>query len=206
MRPPKTLFPRLHAVTDERVARRPDVAALAGALAAGAPGLALHARGRALSGREHYDLAVRLRPSPSVPVRLFVNDRLDIALATGAAGVQLGHGSLAVADARRLGPDWLIGRSVHSIAEASAAHSAGADYLVVGPVYQTATHPTPPLGLEVLRDIAALGLPVIAIGGITTERIAAIRAAGAHGIAAIRALWDAAEPEGAARAMARELA
>ena len=201
-----TSLPRLHAVTDERVARRPDIADLARALAAGAPGLALHARGRALSGREHFELAVRLRPSPSARVRLFVNDRLDIALATSAVGVQLGHGSIALADARRLGPGWLIGRSVHSLAEASAAQSAGADYLVVGPVYQTATHPTAPLGLEVLRDIAALGLPVIAIGGITIERIAAVRAAGAHGVAAIRALWDAAEPEEAAQAMARELA
>ena len=203
-------LPRLHAVTDERVARRADLDEVATALSAGAPGLAVHARGHTLSGLEHYRLAVRLRPPLSAtvresfraPVRLFVNDRLDVALATGADGVQLGAGSLDVAEARRLGPSWLVGRSVHAVADAHAARAAGADYLLAGPVFATATHPgATPLGLDGLGAIVAAGLPVIAIGGVTLERIPALRAAGAWGAAAIRALWDADEPADAARAM-----
>lgn len=199
-------LPRLHAVTDERVAGHPDLEQVAAALARGAPGLALHARGHTLKGLEHYQLAVRLCPSPSAPARLLVNDRLDVALAVRADGVQLSGASLSVADARRLNPEWIVGRSVHSLAEARAAHDEGPDYLLVGPVFATATHPgATPLGLEALRDVAGLGVPVIAIGGVTADRAGAARAAGAWGVAAIRALWDAPDPEAAARAFATEL-
>lgn len=195
-------LPRVHAVTDERIAHRPDLERVAAALAAGVPGLALHARGRTLTGLEHYRLAVRLRPSLSAPVRLFVNDRLDVALAARADGVQLRADSLDVADARRLGPSWLVGRSVHSASDARTAYAAGADYLVAGPVFATASHPgAQPLGLEGLRAVVAVDLPVIAIGGVTVERVGELRDAGAWGVAAIRALWDADDPGAAARAM-----
>ncbi|MDP3910449.1 MAG: thiamine phosphate synthase [Gemmatimonadales bacterium] len=196
----KAPLPRLHAITDERIARRPDVADVARQLAAaGGPALALHARGRALSGLEHHDLAIRLSGHPAT---LFVNDRLDIALATGAAGVQLGRGSLPVSAARALEPLWWIGKSVHDRAAAEAALAEGADYLLVGPVFATASHPgTPPLGLAVLRQIAAFGTPVVAIGGVTPENAPEIRDAGAYGAAAIRALWDAADPAAAGAAV-----
>ena len=198
-----TSLPRLHAITDERIARRSDLDDIARALAVGGGAdLAFHARGRQLSGREHYDLAVRLSVSQSV--RLFVNDRLDVALAVPAAGVQLGRGSLSVSAARALNPRWWIGRSVHDLAEAEAARTEGADYVVVGPVYATASHPgRPPLGPERLHAIViAMGdLPVIAIGGITADRIGTVRKAGAYGFAAIRAFWDDAEPAEAARRM-----
>ena len=198
---------RLHAITDERIARRPDLDLIATALAeGGGSDLAFHARGRKLTGLEHYELAGRLAVRP--PGCLFVNDRLDVALAVPAAGVQLGHGSLPVSAARALNPLWWIGKSVHSLSEADAARSEGADYLVIGPVYASATHPDrAPLGLERLHEIAMLDrdLPVIAIGGITVQRVRAVRDAGAHGIAAIRALWDAAEPLVAARTMREEL-
>jgi len=200
------VLPRLHAITDERIARRPDLGEVTRQLAAGAGSeLALHARGRALSGLEHYELAVRLSACP--PARLFVNDRLDVALAVGAAGVQLGLGSLAPEDARHLNPGWWIGKSVHDLREAQAAHASGADYLLVGPVFPTATHPDrAPLGSADLRQIAGLGLPIIAIGGVTAERIRELRAEAAiHGVAVIRALWQAADPADAARRMVEEL-
>lgn len=200
MRPP---LPRLHAITDERIARRPDLREIARELAIGGGSeLAFHARGRELSGREHYDLAVRL--SDSQTVRLFVNDRLDVALAVPTAGVQLGQGSLPVSAARALDPLWWIGKSVHNLAEAEAARTEGADYLVIGPVFATASHPgRAPLGLQQLQAIAAAvdGLPVIAIGGITADRVREVRDSGAHGVAAIRALWDDVEPAEAARRM-----
>lgn len=198
-------LPRLHAITDERIARRVDVVARTRELARGARGaLAAHARGRSLSGLEHYEFALRLRVGPTV--RLFINDRLDLALVTGAAGVQLGQEGLDPRDARRLNPHWWIGKSVHTVGEAQAARGAGADYLLVGSVYATATHPgRVPLGPAAVADIAGLGLPVVAIGGVTPERIPELRAAGAYGVAAIRALWDAADPAEAARRMVEEL-
>jgi thiamine-phosphate diphosphorylase len=197
-------LPRLHAITDERIARRPDLVAIGRALAeGGGERLALHARGRALSGLEHHDLATQLSACP--PARLFVNDRLEVALAVGAAGVQLGAGSLDPEDARRLEPRWWIGKSVHDLGEAAAARAGGADYLLVGPLYRTATHPDrEPLGLARLGAIVALGLPVIAIGGVTPARVGEVRRAGAYGVAAIRALWDAADPTDAARQMLEE--
>jgi thiamine-phosphate diphosphorylase len=201
VRPP---LPRLHAITDERIARRADLDDVARALAgAGGANLALHARGRALSGLEHYDLAVHLS---NVPSALFVNDRLDIAIALKARGVQLGTGSLPVSAARQLDAAWWIGKSVHDFAEAEAAKALGADYLLAGPVYATATHPDRlPLGPETLARITTLGLPVIAIGGIGPGRAREVKAAGAYGAAAIRALWDAADPADAVRQMLKEL-
>jgi thiazole tautomerase (transcriptional regulator TenI) len=198
-------LPRLHAITDQRIARRPDLGTIAQQLAVGGRDhLAFHARGRALSGLEHYELAVRLSGCP--PAHLFVNDRLDVALAVGAAGVQLAHGSLTPEDARRLNPGWWIGKSVHDLREAEAAHAGGADYLLVGPVFPTATHPDrAPLGSARLSEIAGLGLPVIAIGGVTPERIPELMAVTIHGVAAIRALWQAADPADAARRMVEEL-
>ena len=196
-------LPRLHAITDERIARRADLVEIADELVKGGGSeLAFHARGRELSGLEHYELAGRLAVRP--PGRLFVNDRLDVALAVPCAGVHLGHGSLPVDAARGLNPQWWIGRSVHDLAEAEAATLAGADYLVVGPVFETPSHPgRAALGLATLKAIveAAGGLPVIAIGGITTERVPEVRQSGAYGVAAIRALWDDADPGAAARRM-----
>jgi thiamine-phosphate pyrophosphorylase len=197
-------LPRLHAITDERIARRADLDAVARVLAVGGGAdLAFHARGRALTGFEHYDLAVHLS---NVAAALFVNDRLDIALALNAVGVQLGTASLPVSAARRLDTTWWIGKSVHDLAEAQAAQAEGADYLLVGPVYATGTHPgRAPIGLDTLGRIARLDLPVIAIGGIDTERAREVRAAGAYGVAAIRALWESADPEGSARWMLEDL-
>ena len=193
-------LPRLHAVTDERVARRPDLEQILGALAGTGMDLAAHARGKSLSGLEHYNLAIRLSAHP--PIRLYVNDRLDIALVAAASGVQLSGTGLPPEAARRFSRDWWIGRSVHSLDQARAAQAEGADYLMVGPMYHTATHPgSAPLGLATLGAIARLGLPVIAIGGVTPEKVRDLRQAGAYGIAAIRAIWDATDPAGAARTM-----
>ena len=203
MKPP---LPRLHAITDERIARAANLDTTARALAdGGGSDLAFHARGQKLTGLEHYSLAVQLSHLPSF---LFVNDRLDVALAVPAAGVQLGSSSLPVAAARALNPRWWIGKSVHDLAEAEAARAEGADYLVVGPVYATASHPSrQPLGREQLGKIASAAgdLPVIAIGGITVERVREVRRCGAYGIAAIRAFWDEAELEQAVRRMREEL-
>jgi len=196
--PARAPLPRLHAVTDERVAASPATADAARALAREAgPLLALHARGHELSGRAHYALAAMLGAAGP----LFVNDRLDVALACQAAGVQLSPPRWSVADARCIRATWWIGAAVHSVAEARAAAQGGADYLLVGPVFRSASHADhPPLDPQALRAVVALGLPVVAIGGVTPERVAQLRRAGVYGLAAIRALWDAPDPAAAARA------
>jgi thiamine-phosphate diphosphorylase len=133
---------------------------------------------------------------------VFVNGRPDVAAAVGAQGVQLAGGDLAPPDARRVfGSGW-IGRSVHTLPEAAAAVAEGADFLLVGNIYPTTTHPGRlGAGLELVRGAAALGRPVIAIGGIDAARATEARAAGAYGVAAITALWRAADPAAAALAL-----
>jgi|KBSMisStandDraft_5_1062788.scaffolds.fasta_scaffold02524_7 thiamine-phosphate pyrophosphorylase len=119
--------------------------------------------------------------------RIVVNDRLDVALACGADGVHLRGDSIPVSAARQLAPKgFLVGRSVHGVEGAAAA--AGADYLIAGTVFTSASKPaaTPLLGIEGLKAIVrAVDCPVLAIGGITGDRIAEVAAAGAAGFAAI---------------------
>jgi len=194
----------VHAVTDERVARRPGLDRIVSEFARAGPGIALHARGRSLSGLEHFELAIRLSADP--PICLFVNDRLDVALAAAATGVQLTGDSLPVDAARKLRPEWWIGRSVHSVAQARSAQAEGADYLLAGPVFETATHPgATPLGVAGLREIVQLGHPVIAIGGIDPARARDLARIGVYGVAVIRALWDAPGPAAVARAFLESL-
>ncbi len=120
---------------------------------------------------------------------VLVNDRLDVALALGADGVHLGTHSIPGRVVRQRVPkDFLVGVSCHSLAEALAAESASADYLLLGPVFATPSKLPygPPLGLEALREVAArVRIPLLALGGITIERVKACLDAGATGIAGI---------------------
>ena len=125
------------------------------------------------------------------PTRLLVNDRADIALAAGADGVHLTTRSLDAAVIRRISnSNFLIGVSAHSLAEAQAAHAAGADFAVFGPVFDTPSKQAygTPIGLEGLREAArALApFPLLALGGITRDNLPQALSAGARGIAAIR--------------------
>lgn len=189
-------LPRLHAITDARILGDKDLGVKAAAIAALGPATALHLRDRAAPTAYLAEVGRRLAALVTPPESsLIVNARADLARALGAAGVHLGGGDLAVTDARKvLGRGW-VGRSVHSVDEARAAMDEGPDYLLMGNIFATATHPgRPALGLPVLAAAAKLGLPVLAIGGVTTANAAACRDAGAYGIAAIRALWDTDDP------------
>ena len=123
-----------------------------------------------------------------------VNDRVDVALAVGADGVHLATHSMPAQVVRRLvPPGFVIGASCHSLDEAMAAESGGADYLVLGPVFETPSKlgHGPPLGLEKLRDVTSrIRIPVLALGGITVEHIRPCLEAGAAGIAGIRIFQD----------------
>lgn len=135
----------------------------------------------------------------STPTRIFVNDRLDVALAAGAAGVHLGEQSLPlerVSEWRRSagGPDFQVGVSCHSLESAQAAERGGANFTFFGPVYATPSKASfgPPQGLERLREVSgAVAIPVLAIGGINAENARACLDAGAAGVAAIRLFQDA---------------
>jgi len=135
--------------------------------------------------------------------RIVVNDRLDVALALAADGVHLGTQSLPASVARRVVPEnFLVGVSCHSLEEALEAQSAGADYIVLGPVFETPSKTAfgLPLGLDKLREVTArLNLPVLALGGITVERVRPCLEAGAAGIAGIRIFQDCEELEARVR-------
>lgn len=189
-------------VTDGALLQHPQAADRLVAAVHGGVGI-IQLRDRAAGADELLERAITIRDlAPETP--LMVNDRVDVALAAGAAGVQLGEGALPVPFARRLlGPGRLIGRSVHSVAEGELAESEGADYLIVGTIYPTSTHPAKaPEGPELLSAVAAaVSIPFYAIGGVTASHAAECRRRGAHGVAVIRAIGEATDPEMAARAI-----
>src|SRR5262245_55453410 len=195
--------PRLILVTDRHAtAGRDLVDVVTSALDAGLPAVQL--RDKDLPGRTLFDLAERLRVATArTGALLFVNDRIDVAIAVGADGVHLGGGSLPVDVARRLLPrDRLVGVSVHAPAEVVAAAAAGADLCVFGPVYATPSKAAfgPPQGEERLREaVAAAAIPLLAIGGVGALEVPRVRAAGAAGVAVIRAILAAPDPAAATR-------
>lgn len=123
----------------------------------------------------------------SSPVPVVISSRGDVALACDAAGVHLPERDIAVHDARRLLGERLIGRSVHSRESAVSAEQDGADYVIYGPVWSSASHPEGvPVGVDALAEVAhAVRIPVLAIGGIDEGRVAECLRAGAAGYAAI---------------------
>jgi thiamine-phosphate pyrophosphorylase len=124
----------------------------------------------------------------SSPVPVLVSSRCDLAVASGAAGVNLPERDIPIGEARVLVGDRLIGRSVHSLEAAREAEHDGADYVIFGPIWSSATHrDSEPVGIEALAAVVrAVRIPVLAIGGVTAERVADILDSGAAGYAAIR--------------------
>ena len=178
----------IYLVTDEACLHgRPLLGCVEEALAAGVT--LVQYRAKAADGGVLYAEACRLKElCDKYNVPLIINDRLDIALAVGAAGVHLGQDDLPCAVARRLlGEDFIIGVSAHNPAEAEQAVSEGADYLGCGAVFGTATkHDVAKLGLENLRAIRkAVAVPMVGIGGITADNYAEVLATGADGAAIV---------------------
>ncbi len=141
---------------------------------------------------------------------VLVNDRADLALLAGADGVHVGDDDLPVPDARRLvGPDLLVGRTTRTLAEARAAVAEGADHVGFGPIFPTTTKAltVPPRGLPMLREVtAALGAPVVAIGGIDASTIGEVARAGAACAAVVGAIFAAGDAAENARALAAAFA
>jgi len=164
--------------------------------ALGAGCRAIQLRDKEMPDRDFVELARRIRAEcERAGALLFINDRVDAAAAAGCDGVHLGVSDLEVADARGiLGPEAIIGYSPEGIEDARAAVEAGADYLGIGPVYETPSKDDAgePIGLEGLslycREVA---VPVVAIGGITAENAGRALAAGAVGVAVMSAITSA---------------
>ncbi|MFF2017293.1 thiamine phosphate synthase [Paenibacillus sp. NPDC058177] len=161
-----------------------------------------HLRNRQLTAKALLE-AVNQMQQAGIPLEsIVINDRLDVALATGAGNVQLAGHSLPVAAARPLVSEMRIGCSIHSPEEAVDAASEGADYCLFGHVYESTSKPDfPPRGLDILEVTAArCPVPVIAIGGIHPGNAGAVIRHGAEGIAILSGISSAADPAAQAEA------
>lgn len=201
---------RLHLITDTRPGRDP-LAVLRAVLPVAHDHLVVQVRVEdTATDRQAYELTRQvLALCTPYEVPCLVNDRLHVALATGAAGGHVGADDLPVAAAREvLGPAAVLGATAREPATALAAVTAGASYLGVGPCRATATKDglPPPIGVAGVRAVVeAVDVPVIAIGGVTAAHVAELRAAGAYGVAVVGALSQAADPARAAVELVRAL-
>jgi thiamine-phosphate diphosphorylase len=199
---PPGAIPLVHAVTSDEIVARADFIDVACAVMAalGTRG-ALHLRAGRVPAARLQSLAEGLEAAQAITgAWLVINDRVDLALAVRARGAQLTSRSLAVADARRTAPTLALGASVHAVSEGRTAAAEGADWLVAGHVFATASHPgEPERGLAFVRGLVeTAGIPVLAIGGVRPEHTTQLRDAGVYGVAVIRGIWDAANAERAA--------
>ncbi len=197
----------LHVLTDARGGPA-ALAAVGAAVAAGAPVVQVRAKGS--TDRELYAFArAVVEVCAAAGATCLVNDRVDVALAAGADGTHLGADDLPLAAARRVaGPGHLLGGTARDPARARLLVAEGADYLGVGPAWPTATKTGLPdaLGPAGVRAVAmAVDVPVIAIGGVTAERVADLLAAGAAGVAVVGAVSAAPDPGAATRDLLRAL-
>lgn len=191
-------------ITDPTLLRGRDPVAVCRAAVRGGATM-IQVRDKAAPPRDLLALVRSLVAALSVPV--LVNDRLDVALAAGAAGAHLGQDDVPIGAVRpHVPPGFILGTSVGSAAEADRARAEPADYWSVGPCFATATKPDAgaelgPAGFAALARLAPPGLPVIGIGGIGAANAPLILRAGAVGIAVIAAVLRAENPETAARAL-----
>jgi len=197
---PAASVPWLHVVAGDDTIARTDFLTVARSVieTIGANG-ALHLRSRATGARRLVALARRLLDaSRSSGGWLVVNERLDVALVAGADGVQLGRTALAASTVRRIAPALRIGVSAHPGDEPPPGGSA--DWLIFGHVFDTPSHrAVPGVGVGALSEgVRTAGVPVLAIGGITPARVAAVLDAGAAGVAVSSGIWREGDPKRAA--------
>jgi len=188
--------PRLYLITDRtatggRALDQVVAEALAGA-GARAGEVAVQLREKDLDGRALLALARSLRAvTAAAGAQLYINDRVDVALAANADGVHLGGRSLAPADVRALAPRLRIGVSTHSQHEVKRVAAARVDFVVFGPVFATPSKPGFFIGVDRLAQVVALGVPVVALGGIDEKNAQECILAGASGVACIRSVMAA---------------
>ncbi|PYS00704.1 MAG: thiamine phosphate synthase [Acidobacteria bacterium] len=200
-----TSLRRLYAISDASFG---DPVRLAQALFDGGARL-VQVRNKKASARSLFNQVESILKRAPADASVIVNDRVDVARITGAAGVHLGQSDIGVVEARRiLGPDQIIGFSTHNLEQALAASKLPADYIAVGPIFPTSTklNAEPVVGLEKLATICkAVQKPVVAIGGIRLENAAEVLAAGPHSIAVVSDLLSAADIQARVREWINQL-
>ncbi len=179
--------------------------AVRGAVSGGANMVQLRERG--LAGRDLLSLALELRRITQDRALFIVNERVDIAIASGADGVQLGEQSMSISAAKYVcGDRLLVGRSVHDMYGAQDAERDDADFLIAGTIFASRSHPgMGAAGTALISEITgSVSTPTLGIGGVTPSNAAGVIAAGASGVAVIGAILDSSSPREAAEALAAE--
>jgi thiamine-phosphate pyrophosphorylase len=185
---------KLYLITDRKQVNMPLVAAIRLALEGGVRAVQL--REKDLPVRELLALSQEMRTlTNEFGARLFINDRVDVAVAINADGVHLGHASMPVGAVRRVvGSNMLIGVSTHDLAEAKAAEVGGADFITFGPIFETPSKSGlgNPVGLEILNKLKCeVGIPFYPLGGIKSGNLMQVLYSGASGVAMISAILAA---------------
>lgn len=178
-------LPRVYAITDRKKYGENFLQRLELVLKRGVRMIQL--REKELSAKDYYELALRVRElTRRYSALLFINDRVDIALAVEADGVHLPSKGLPPSVVKRLG-NLIVGYSAHSLEEALYAQQEGADFITLSPIFKTSSHPdAEPVGLLLLKEVSQkLSIPVYALGGITWEKVKLCYKNGAYGIAGI---------------------
>ena len=200
--------PCLCLVTDRRLVPDGDLPARIAEAVFGGVNL-VQLREKDLAGGDLLVLASEIQDALSGSAPLIVNERVDVARSAGASGVQLGEAALSPVHARRiLGDAPIIGRSVHSVEGAMHAERDGADFLLVGTMFASSSHPgEEPSGPALIARVASrCSIPIIGIGGINAGNAAQVMDAGATGVAVISAILTAPDPREAARRIMQTVA
>ncbi|MEK6599909.1 MAG: thiamine phosphate synthase [Deltaproteobacteria bacterium] len=198
----------LYLITDRhRTCGKPLTTVVEEALKGGIKAVQL--REKDLSAKELFELAQALRSlTRQYGARLFINDRVDIAMAVDADGVHLGQNGFSARDSKRIFPETAIGVSTHSLNEAKKAEGEGADFITLGPIFYMPSKANygEPLGVEAIKRVRKeINIPVFAIGGIKKDNVKDVMAAGADGAAVISAVIGTKEPEKAVKEILREI-
>jgi thiamine-phosphate pyrophosphorylase len=199
---------KLYLITDRKITKMPLPAAVSLALRGGVR--AIQVREKDLPVRELLAIAQELRRmTRDCDAKLFINDRVDVAVTVDADGVQLGHQSMPPEAVRKIvGEEMLVGVSTHSLAEAVNAEEAGADFITVGPIFETPSKMQygEPLGVEAIGIVKKhVRIPVFGLGGINNTNIAQIMQAEADGVAMISAIFAADDIQRAAELVNRQI-
>jgi thiamine-phosphate diphosphorylase len=193
---------RLHVVTNDDVSERPDfILNATSIIEACRERVAIHVRLKRATATRMLDVAERLVVTArDAGATVIVNERFDVAIAAGAAGVHLGSGSIPVTAVKPQARGLAIGYSAHSVREAEQASDDGADFLFLGTIWASGSHPGgSTAGLTLISEgTSVITRPVIAIGGVTPSRSQQALRAGAHGVAVISGVWNTKAPAAAA--------
>jgi len=200
---------RLYLITDRKTATKTLPEAVRLALEGGVRAVQL--REKDLPARELLTLAMALRSiTREYGAKLFINDRVDVAVSVDADGVHLGHRSIPVDAARKIiGTSMLIGVSTHDLMEAKAAEAGGADFITFGPIFETPSkvNLVTTVGIDAIRTInSGIKIPMFALGGIKSGSVSQIIESGAHGISMISAILGADDIRNAAKVLVQEIA